>query len=405
MFFKKKQPVRTERTLWILCPVEQSLQMVTLLKGMYPRGMQMDEDEFVLLGGQLQVNFFCYSCAGEEPEAQRAAGWVKDICTRYRALSGKADAERLSEVLERLDECSGLILVQAGYEGEANPQIDQTIAGLVHDCARAVRGIVADGPDILRDANFRRLLDTQGRSDPNAQLPPKGPYSEAFWREAEDSFQRRNRSMELLRARELPVSETLPVMLPGTPRTLQQICRRAVALLAVSLYSECRLDQTDPLDHARALEFIRPILKAYKAEEVFSPKEKAYLDNPNSTQNEQIQFAWQYENLWMMEWALGLTDELPWPDQICDVPRTVQIMRAHSTMKELEQAARLRSRQELLDQADLIYRLHWCCVSARLKGCAAPQGLDEGVVMERHRALFWLAGCGEAEWDDVDLST
>ena len=94
--------------------------------------------------------------------------------------------------------------------------------------------------------------------------------------------------------------------------------------------------------------------------------------------------------------------ELPWPDQICDVPRTVQIMRAHSTMKELEQAARLRSRQELLDQADLIYRLHWCCVSARLKGCAAPQGLDEGVVMERHRALFWLAGCGEAEWDDVD---
>ena len=98
------------------------------------------------------------------------------------------------------------------------------------------------------------------------------------------------------------------------------------------------------------------------------------------------------KNLWMMEWALGLTDELPWPDQICDVPRTVQIMRAHSTMKELEQAARLRSRQELLDQADLIYRLHWCCVSARLKGCAAPQGLDEGVVMERHRALFWLAG-------------
>ena len=106
-------------------------------------------------------------------------------------------------------------------------------------------------------------------------------------------FQRRNRSMELLRARELPVSETLPAARHSAHP--QQICRRAVALLAVSLYSECRLDQTDPLDHARALEFIRPILKAYQAEEVFSPKEKAYLDNPNSTQNEQIQFAWQYE--------------------------------------------------------------------------------------------------------------
>ena len=74
MFFKKKQPVRTERKLWILCPVRQSLQMATLLKGMYPRGMQPDEDEFVLLGGQLQVNFSCCSCVGEESEAQRAAG-------------------------------------------------------------------------------------------------------------------------------------------------------------------------------------------------------------------------------------------------------------------------------------------------------------------------------------------
>lgn len=48
--------------------------MATLLKRMYPRGMQPDEDEFVLLGGQLQVNFSCCSCVGEESEAHRAAG-------------------------------------------------------------------------------------------------------------------------------------------------------------------------------------------------------------------------------------------------------------------------------------------------------------------------------------------
>ena len=39
-------------------------------------------------------------------------------------------------------------------------------------------------------------------------------------------------------------------------------------------------------------------------------------------------------------------------------------------------------------------------------GMPAPQELEEGVVMERHRALFWLAGCDEmCPWDDVDLST
>ena len=69
-------------------------------------------------------------------------------------------------------------------------------------------------------------------------------------------------------------------------------------------------------------------------------------------------------------------------------------------------AARLRSRKELLDQADLIYRLHWACVDARVMGMPAPGGLEEGVVMERHRALFWLAGCDDmCLWDEVDLST
>ena len=69
-------------------------------------------------------------------------------------------------------------------------------------------------------------------------------------------------------------------------------------------------------------------------------------------------------------------------------------------------AAALRPRRELLEQADLIYRLHWACVDARVMDMPAPQGLEPGVVMERHRALFGLAGMDElCGWDDVDLST
>ena len=59
-----------------------------------------------------------------------------------------------------------------------------------------------------------------------------------------------------------------------------------------------------------------------------------------------------------------------------------------------------------MEQADLIYRLHWACVDARVMGMPAPRNLDAGVVMERHRSLFWLAGCDDmCDWDEVDLST
>ena len=59
--------------------------------------------------------------------------------------------------------------------------------------------------------------------------------------------------------------------------------------------------------------------------------------------------------------------------------------------------------EELLSAADLIYRLDWACVDARVHGLPAPAGMDGGVVMERHKALNWLITGGE--WDHVNVST
>ena len=101
-----------------------------------------------------------------------------------------------------------------------------------------------------------------------------------------------------------------------------------------------------------------------------------------------------------------MTDDLFWPTRICDVPESVRLLKDCQTMDSLLAAARLRSRKELLEQADLIYRLHWACVDARVMNMPAPLGLESGVVMERLHALFWLAGCDDmCGWDDVDGST
>ncbi len=113
------------------------------------------------------------------------------------------------------------------------------------------------------------------------------------------------------------------------------------------------------------------------------------LDNPDSAQKEQIQYAWQYENLLVMEGALGLTEELPYPDKICDVPETVRIMRSFESLDALEQGASPRPYSELLDAADLIYHLDWACVDARVMGMPAPSGVDSGVVMERHHTVIY----------------
>ncbi|WP_083821056.1 DUF4272 domain-containing protein [Acetonema longum] len=59
----------------------------------------------------------------------------------------------------------------------------------------------------------------------------------------------------------------------------------------------------------------------------------------------------------------------------------------------------------MLDQADLIYRYDWACVDARIKKKPAPGGLNDEVVVERHRALNWLVCYMDQEWDCVATNT
>jgi hypothetical protein len=63
----------------------------------------------------------------------------------------------------------------------------------------------------------------------------------------------------------------------------------------------------------------------------------------------------------------------------------------------------LRPVSEILDMADLIYRLHWASRDAYLNKKDPPAKLNEGIIEERHYAINWIT-CLE-EWDDITTDT
>jgi hypothetical protein len=65
----------------------------------------------------------------------------------------------------------------------------------------------------------------------------------------------------------------------------------------------------------------------------------------------------------------------------------------------------LRSKKEILDQADLILRLDWACVSTRVKNEPTPGGLNLSVVYERYYALNWLIKYMNLDWDSISTDT
>ena len=409
-FKKPTEPPRQQRSgvmELIFCPAESLEHIMGRMEsalGMHSPGTG---NRISIYQDDMHIDFTGFVADKETEDGKKAQEQLQGVWAYFRQVETEhIDIQR--NLLYHLRQCRGMVSVNAVYDGPQNADKEGAISERMGVVTAALQGVLTWGMDALVDPAGKIILSKDGKSDLEYYMPSEVPIPADWAKDALPEYiERRDRSMALLRDRHIYVTPWLPLLWeraeePG--RTAEEVCGRAAALLIVSLYSECRLGEHMSYEESRA--FVAPIIEGYGADAFFSPDERAYLDDPESDEKTQIQYAWQYENLWVMEWALGFTDDLFWPTHICDVPESSRIMREHPTMEELTAAARLRPRAELLDQADLIYRLHWACVDARVMGMPAPQELEEGVVMERHRALFWLAGCDEmCPWDDVDLST
>ncbi|MBB3701550.1 DUF4272 domain-containing protein [Flammeovirga yaeyamensis] len=176
-------------------------------------------------------------------------------------------------------------------------------------------------------------------------------------------------------------------------RTKDEIVDRAIALLYLGLKSE-GLEQV----HLDKME------EDYGVSSKLSPSEKEYAYSTNPTNQQRTDANWRYESLHVLLWSLGYIDELIYPNQMCNVADDVKIIYELGPDKFRTQS-KLRSKAEILDQADLILRLDWACVSARVKNEVAPGGLNSSVVYERHYALNWLIKYLNQDWDNISTDT
>jgi len=242
----------------------------------------------------------------------------------------------------------------------------------------------------LRDPQGRMLLAANGESAPDAEVP----YPPAAW-------ERKARIDALIAEKGIKVPRHLPPLVSEPElhlRTAAEVAGRALALLVVAVRAETLVNEENAISGSE-LRGRTPLAFDY-----LTPKEEAFFAQEAPPENEAVQFAWRYECLAVLEWALGLVDPLPFPVDICDVPLTVRTL-LDADAAELLRHAALRPASEILDALDLHYRLHWAVRQAQVTESAPPAGLEGGVIQERHYALNWLVRFEEAHWDEVDTPT
>ena len=241
---------------------------------------------------------------------------------------------------------------------------------------------------------LRKLFGRAGPRPVGPGLTFKIPRSDEPVTVHGDQILRKEWAEDMLEAEGVPVNPHLPMIESEATvriRSAREVADRLLALAVVASKGG-GLDQA-VVDEIVAERGVRPL---------FTPAELAFIDDPDPSLHDRTQFSWRYEAAWVLLWALRYIDgPLGRPDRVCDVPRLAVVVRDETDLARHGTC----SANDILNEADLIYRYHWAVRQAGLDGNPPPAGLDPGVVMERHHALNWLIGYFDADWDDVTTDT
>ena len=155
-----------------------------------------------------------------------------------------------------------------------------------------------------------------------------------------------------------------------------------------------------------SMEDFKEYLVEHKLWDHLTPRETAFMSNPSPDRQDVTEFTWRSEALFLLMWAAGLFEELPWPDTQSDTDEIV------SKFPDYDQSPwpfirdlKLRPKSEILDASDLLYRLHWATRSVESEDDSPLAGLEEGVVQEWHHAINWVTKYEGLDWDEVTTDT
>ena len=145
---------------------------------------------------------------------------------------------------------------------------------------------------------------------------------------------------------------------------------------------------------------IQSKLKEYGLINELSNWENEILTKKTLTKQDKINIDWVTESIEVLGWAIGLWNEIPLLDE-CNENRQADSIIINENPSKFISTSKLIPINEIQEQADLIYRLHWIAKRTEI-GRIGKHSND--VYIERHKAINWIIGIGK-DWDTINTDT
>lgn len=210
--------------------------------------------------------------------------------------------------------------------------------------------------------------------------------------------QRKKQTEKYLKSLNIPFIDHLPLIeeeIELKIRTAQEIAERILVLVYLAYVSEVVDERENVID----------FLKTSSLWDKVSPDEKELFQKEELTDQETANISWRSEGVWLLLWTINKVEKLDLPTEQVEISEIVSRLPEFLTdPTEFIKNANVRPTTEILDESDLIYRLHWATRNADLNNQQMQANLDLGIIMERHYAINWVTFYA-VEWDDISTDT
>ena len=198
---------------------------------------------------------------------------------------------------------------------------------------------------------------------------------------ADDLGKRRDRTYAYLKLWRIDTDLTLlPIVrAPSTMRSSAEVCERAAATALTALKGQ-GLSQLEVFAFA----------DAYELWGVLSVEENDFILDGDPTPTDLVRYAWEYEQTFVLEWALGLIAHLRLPDAPVSNGRVTELLMTRVLSLPSDARPSVRPPKELADSADVALALQAIASVPLAPGESPPAGLVRSVVEERAAAFRWL---------------
>ena len=234
----------------------------------------------------------------------------------------------------------------------------------------------------------KNLVRDEEKWDFSDFIPPLSEKMFENFEQTKEDADRMERNIKLMEKDKLPFYDKMEVNISEKDvkiRKKWEIIRKVVAIVITRIAAQTFLEKKENM-LKNLSDIIEIFEKKYQFKEFLTKREREFLENKKENYQLNVEFYFRLETAQTLLWVLSI-DKLPDLNSFSDLTEIIEILE-NENLKSFARKCEIRSKNQILDVLDYMYRLNWANVEIKLNGYSRI--VNESILYFTRLGLEWV---------------